>query len=173
MVFQIMYETARTSSDFFFRTLVRMIVEKMIPNYPTRAEQWSEGWRSAGKYFHIRADKIQNLKIDLQRIRWFEELGQVGLFTFIPTKRPDSWVTRNGVRMTQNQWVYNEVIKYIRPERIALFDRFCSRLSDHTWELGLPKQPDNYWILEFMSEPPIFVIKDAREFHHYSSVLRT
>ena len=76
-----MYETARTLPDFFFKTLVRMTMEKMIPIYPTRAQQWSQGWNLAGKYFHIRADQIQSLKIDLQRIRWFEELGQVAYST--------------------------------------------------------------------------------------------
>ena len=144
-----------------------MIMEKLIPIFPTRAEQWDQHWRSAGKYFHIRADKIQNLKIDLQRIRWHEELGQVGLFTFIPTKRPDTWITRFGKRMTQNQWVYSQVMRYLRPERVALFNRFYSRLNDPTSELGLPQQPDNYWILEFLEEPPKFVIKEATVFHHF------
>lgn len=174
MVFQIMYKTVRTSPNFFFRTLVLMTMEKMIPNYPTRAEQWSQGWSFTGKYFHIRADRVQNLKVDLQRIRWVEKLDQVGLFTFIPTtKRPDTWMTRHGKQMTQNQWMYGEVIKYIHPERIALFNRFGSRLNDPTQELGLPKQPDKYWILEFMNEPPKFVVKDTKEFHHFSSTLNT
>ena len=56
--------------------------------------------------------------------------------------------------MTQNQWVDSKVMKYIRPERVALVNHFYSRLNDPTWELGLPKEPDNYWSLEFLSEPP-------------------
>lgn len=75
--------------------------------------------------------------------------------------------------MTQNQWVYSEVVKYIRPERIALFDRFHSKLNDPTWKRGLPKQSDEYWILEFVKEPPKFVIKDVKEFHHFSSTPKT
>lgn len=173
MVFQIMYETARTSPEFFLRTLVMMTMEKMVPIYPTRAEQWSEGWCFAGKYFHIKIDRIQNLKVNLQRIRWLEELDQVGLFSFVPTKRPDTWTTRFGKKMTQNEWVYSEVIKYIPPKRIALFDRFGSRLNDPAWELGLPKQPDQYWMLELLDEPPKFVVKDAKEFHHFSSTPMT
>ena len=70
--------------------------------------------------------------------------------------------------MTQNQWVYSKVVKYIRPERISLFNRFGSRLHDPTWELGLPKQPAKYWVLGSMEEPPRFVIKDAKEFHHFT-----
>ena len=54
--------------------------------------------------------------------------------------------------MTQNQWFYSKVMKYILPERVALFNRFYSRLNDPTLELGLPKQPDNYWVLEFLSK---------------------
>ena len=175
MVFQIMHETARTSPDFFFKTVVRIIMEKMIPVYPTtRAEQWSQGWALAGKYFLIRAGRVQNLKVDLQRLRWFEELvGQVGLFCFIPTKRPDAWVIRNGKRMTQNQWVYSEVIKYIRPERIDLFNRFRTKLSDPTWDLGLSKMPEQYWILEPKREPPSFTLKDAKEFHHFKPTPET
>ena len=171
MVFQIMYETARISPNLFFRTIVRMIMEKMIPIYPTRAEHWSQGWALAGKYFLIRAGQVQNLKVDLQRIRWFEELGQVGLFCFIPTKRPDAWVIKDGKRMTQNQWIYGEVTKYIRPERIDLFNRFRIKLSDPTWELGLPKLPDKYWILEPSGNPPSFTLKDAMEFHHFKPTL--
>ena len=46
-------------------------------------------------YFHIYAERVENLTLDLQRIRWVEELRLVRLFCFFET-HPDSTVVING-----------------------------------------------------------------------------
>ena len=104
--------------------------------------------------------------INLKRVRWLEELELIRIFVFVST-RPDTMVSIEGVEMTQNQWVYSQVMRFIRPERVALFNRFYSRLNDPTLEFGLPKQLDNYWVLEFLNKPPKFVITEATVFHHF------
>ena len=74
-----------------------------------------------------------NLSMDLRRLRWFKELGQVCLYVFL-LMRVDKMVTIGGVRMTQNKWIYHEVTRIIFANRIALFDRYYSRLSDPDFE---------------------------------------
>ena len=58
----------------------------------------------------------------------FEELGQVRLYMFLPN-RDDKMVTINGERMSQNQWIYREVVKIVSADRVALSDRYFNRLK--------------------------------------------
>ena len=159
-----MYNTACASSDLHFKTMMLQILEKLIPSFSTRVEQWSEGWHLSGGYFSIRADRVMNLSIDLRRLRWYEELGLVRLYMFLPTKA-DMMVTINGERMTQNQWVYCEVVKVVATDRVALFNRYFSRLNDPEFKYGLPKLPDTYRILENLTVPFQWIEKEATEFH--------
>ena len=105
-----------------------------------------------------------NLSTDLRRLRWFEELGQVHLYVFLPT-RVDKMVTIGGVRMTQNQWIYREVTRIVFVNRIALFDRYYSRLSDLEFEYGLSRLPDTYRILENLIVPFQWIEMKAIKFH--------
>lgn len=159
-----MYYTACASSDLHFKTMMLWTLEKLIPSFPTRAEQWSEGWHLSGGYFNIRADRVMNLSIDLRRLRWFEELGQVRLYMFLPT-RVDKMVTIGGMRMTQNQWIYREVTRIVSTNGIALFDRYYSRLSDPDFEYGLPRLPDTYRILENLTVSFQWIDMEAIKFH--------
>ena len=97
----------------------------------------------SGGYFNIQVDLIMNLSTDLRKLRWFEELGQVCLYMFLPT-RVDMMVTINGVRMTQNQWIYREVTRVVSADRVALFNRYYSRLSDPEFEYGRTKNMGKY-----------------------------
>lgn len=53
----------------------------------------------------------------------------------------------------QNQLIYREVKKIIPIDRIALFNRYFSRLNDPEFQYGLPKFPDTYRILENLTVP--------------------
>ena len=72
-----------------------------------------------GGYFNIQANRVMSLSTDLRRLHWFEELGQVRLYMFLPT-RDDKMVTINGERMSQNQWIYREVVKIVLADRVTL-----------------------------------------------------
>ena len=152
------------SSDLRFKTLVLWTLEKLNPLRPTRAQQWSEGWHLSGGYFNIRANRVMSLSTDLRRLRWFEELGQVRLYMFLPTL-DDKMVTINGERMSQNQWIYCEVVKVVSADRIALSDRYSSRLIDPDFEFSLPKFPDTYKILENLTIPFEWIEMEATRFH--------
>ena len=160
-----MYYTACASSDLLFKTMMLWTLEKVNPSYPTRVVQWwSEGWHLSGGYFDIRVDHIMNLSMDLHRLRWFEELGQVRLCMFLPT-RVDKMVTIGGMRMSQNQWIYREATRIVSTNRIALFDRYYNRLSDLEFEYGLPRLPDTYRILENLTVPFQWIDMEAMKFH--------
>ena len=156
-----MYYMACASSDLHFKTMMLWTLEKLNPSYPTRAVQWSEGWHLSGMYFNIRVDRVMNLSTDLHRLRWFEELGQVRLYVFLPM-RVDKMVMIGGMRMMQNQWIYREVTR-ISVNRIALFDRYYSRFSDPDFEYGLPRLPDR--ILENLTVHFQWFDMEAMKFH--------
>ena len=94
----------------------------------------------------------------------FEELGQVRLYMFLPT-RDDKMVTINGERMSQNQWIYREVVKIVSFDRVALFDRYSSRLIEPEFEFSLPSLPDAYRILENLTKPFQWIEMEATRFH--------
>ena len=83
---------------------------------------------------------------------------------FLPT-RVDKMVTIGGVRMTQIQWIYREVTRIVSANRISLFDRYYSRLSDPEFECGLPRLPDTYRILENLTVPFQWIEMEAIKFH--------
>ena len=69
--------------------------------------------------------------------------------------------------MTQNQWIYREVLKSIPANRVALWDRYIGRLSDPMFIHGLPLLPEVYRMCETMESPPRDVDVTARFFHNY------
>ena len=84
---------------------------------------------------------------------------------FLPTQ-VDTMVTIGGIlRMTQNQWIYREVTKVVSADRVALFDRYYSRLNDLEFEYGLPRLPDTYRILENLTIPFQWIDMEAIKFH--------
>ena len=74
-------------------------------------------------------------------------------------------VTIGGVSMTQNQLIYRKVTRIVSINRIALFDRYYSRLSDPDFEYGLPRLPDTYRILENLTVPFQSIDMEGMKFH--------
>ena len=76
-------------------------------------------------------------------------------------------VTVDGETMTQNQWVYREVLKALPANRVALWDCYISRLSDPTFIYGLPVLHEVYKMCGTMESPPRYANVTARHFHNY------
>ena len=112
------------SPSYQLRHRMGKAMEKLATPPSSRVQQPSNGWNFSGDYFCIRADRVGNLRIDLKRIRWLEELKLVQLIIFFSNKRMDRMVTYKGEQMTTNQWVYKAVREILPAERIAVWDRF-------------------------------------------------
>ena len=136
-------------------------MEKLATPPRTRIQQPTNGWNFSGDYFCIRADKVGNLWIDLKRVRWLEELKLVQLFIFFPDKRMDTMVTYG---LTTNQWVYKAMREVLLAKRIAIWDRYQSKLGNPQSPLGLPGLPDKYLELDIRAKPPVYSEIEAKEF---------
>lgn len=79
--------------------------------------------------------------------------------------QPHAWVTVDGVRMTQNQWIYREVRQVLDANRISLYKYYFSILNNPQSKLGLPAMLKTYRILQTEEEPPRFTEVVARSYH--------
>ena len=120
-------------------------------------------------YFHIYAERVENLTLDLQRIRWVEELRLVRLFCFFET-HSGSTVVINGSILFQNRWMYDLVASVIPIDKIAVMGRGTSSTNPSS-ALSLPQLPYVYRILEVFSPVPYYVYTPAHEFHGYEEMI--
>lgn len=165
---QRMYPLACQSPSIETRNLVMQTLDRLTEPHPSRIQRgWerSTNWESGTRYFHIYASEVGNLRLDLQRVRWIEELRLVRMFCFIGT-RPSSLVTINGRTMTQNRWVYEQVVSIIPADRVAVLDRTTPN-SGIGATYGLPDLPHVYRALNTLSSTPYFVPIAACDFHGY------
>ena len=139
-------------------------LKKLVIPPRSRIQQPTNGWNFSGDYFCIRTDRIGNLRIDLKRIKWLEELKLVQLFIFFPDKRMDTMVPIGGKLITTNQWIYMAVRDILPAKRIAVWNRFQSILGDPKSPLGLPVLSDKYLELNIRAEPPEFSEIEAVDF---------
>ena len=65
----------------------------------------------------------------------------------------------------QNPWIYHEVMKIVLIDRIAMFNRYFSKLNDPESKYNLPKLPDTYRILENLTVPFRYIEMKATRFH--------
>ena len=138
--------------------------EKLVPNYPTRVEQWLERWHLAGSHFVIDTEQIEDLPISLRRLRWTEELGQACYYTFSPV-RVDIMVTIDGETMTQNQWIYREVTKVIPADRIVVLNRYFCEIGSIDSEYRIPTLPKVYRFLDNQTVPFSWYEMNAIKYH--------
>ena len=85
---QRMYPLACQSPSIETRNLVMQTLDRLTEPHPSRIQRgWerSTNWESGTRYFHIYASEVGNLRLDLQRVRWIEELCLVRMFCFIGT----------------------------------------------------------------------------------------
>ena len=162
-----MFLAACNSPDFSFRQRMIWIIETLADPFLNRARRNYNGWQWSGRYFFIYAERTANLAMDLRRLKWYDMLKLVRLFIFVPTNRVSVPVTIDGESMTQNQWIYREVLKALPANRVALWNREISRLSDPNYFHGLPALPEVYRMCETMESPPRYFGVTARHFHNY------
>ena len=152
--------------------MVMKTLESLTNPHPSCINQ---GWRqvtccvTGTPYFHIYAKRVENLTLDLERIRWVEELRLVRLFCFFKT-HPGSTVAINGSILSQNRWVYELVSGIIPIDRIAVMGRGISS-TNHSSSLSLPQLPYVYRTLEVFSPVPYYVYTPAHEFHGYKEMI--
>ena len=76
----------------------------------------------------------------------------------------DNMTTYKGERMTTNQWIYKAAREVLPANRIAVWERFQSRLGNPDSPLGLPDLPAKYLELDIRTEPPAYYEFEAEEF---------
>lgn len=152
------------SPSYQLRNRLGEALEKLATPPRSRIQQPSNGWNFSGDYFCIRADRVGNLRIDLKRIRWLEELKLVQLFIFFSDKRLDRMTIYKGKRMTTNQWIYKAAREVLPAERIAVWERYQGRLGNPESPFGLPELPVKYRELNMRAEPPVYYEVEAKEF---------
>ena len=163
LVRKIFYSTACQSSNLEFRMEVAKMIDILSEPHHTRIERgWSRNdfWMLGGHYFAIFASEVGNLSRDIQRMKHFEELKVVRLFSFWGT-RTRIMITVGGRTMTQDRWVYEEVTKIISPDHIAIMP---TQSNTSRRKMGLPNGPNKYRILEPSSQPPHFIEIDAAQY---------
>ena len=72
--------------------------------------------------------------------------------------------TYKGERMTTNQWIYKAAREVLPANRIAVWERFQSRLGNPNSPLGLSDLPAKYLELDIRAEPPTYYEFDAEDF---------
>lgn len=136
-----MFKNACDSPDYEVRDKMMHIVFKLTHPYyngrfqgRTHQECWSQG-----EYFDIDADQLANFDKDMKRLKIAEKLKIIRLYWFKRTKDPDAKITINGEVISQDKWVYDQVTKFVHPNRIAFVDLPLP---------GMPRFPPEHWILE-------------------------
>ncbi len=144
-----------------------------MPHFTRIQMGWSRlrFWGRGSETFNIRADLIGNLKVDLRRVKWTEELKMVRYFSFYP-HIPRAEVHRNGQTYNWNRWVYDQVVAVIPADRVIVQGRSGPK-SGKGATFALPQLPDTYRILENLSEPPFFKEKSAAEYHGYKALMKS
>ena len=113
--------------------------------------------------FFIRAEAVDHLDSDLRRLKWANSLNIIEIFKFWPTD-PTSKIVKNGKKISQNRWVYDQVLTILPSDRIAVFGR---RHELNRITKALPALPRVYRMLEPSNNPPTFKKTKACEFHLY------
>ena len=171
---QQLYPSACLSPSIAIRNMVMHTLDQLIDPHPTQVKHgWDQNmcWISRSEYFHIYAKKVENLTLDLQRVRWIEELRLVYLFCFFGT-HSSTPITIDGLVMSQNRWVYDQVTRVIPADRVAVMDRRSSLFGSGA-TFGLPQVPDVYKILEPLAVHPYFQYIPASVFHGYTKAKYT
>lgn len=156
-----MYETACRSTNYIFCMRVVQILKRISMSHPSCIQC---GWSTIcfwdrGDHFNIRVDHLDNLSIDLERIRWHEQL-KVRFFHSHGTS--PNRMTSDGT-MTLNRWVYNSVIPI---DRVMGFER-RTHASSRGWLFGMPQLPWNYRILSYLEGRPTYFISPVLIYHTY------
>ena len=164
LIFQIMYNTACQSSKYEFRLAMYTILERIsMPIFIRNRRGWHNlrFWGQSGGWFTIHANLVGNLKTNLRRIKWTEELKMVRYFLFRPI------VSRyfGGRELTWNREIYDKIAAIIPTDRIIVHGR--QQETDNGDNFGLPKLPHTYRILECLEDPPFFKKLPASEYHCY------
>lgn len=166
MVFQIMYLAACNSPSLQFRDTVMSILNSLIlPVREPFRSRWFyvDWWGPEAYYYFVRAEAAEFIEMDLRRIKWAESLKIISIFKFWPTD-PDLKLVKDGKEVSQNRWVYEQVLRVLPRNRVAVAGR-KSKLTVITKDF--PELPRVYHLLEITKYPPTFRKIKACNYHLY------
>ena len=132
---------------------------------PLLSHRWFyiDWWGQDTHYFFIRAEAVAHIDSDLWRLKWANSLNIISIFKFWPTD-PTKKIFKNGEEISQNRWVYDQVLTILAQDRVAVFGR-RDELNPIT--RAFPTLPRVYRMLEPSNNPPTFKKTKACEFHLY------
>ena len=121
------------------------VIDKLYNPIRTRwpGIQW---WRIVPTYNVVDAMFLDELEINIKRIRLLERLKVIRLFVFRGVE-PETFITQNGVQVQQNRWVYDRILTVIPAERILVLRKEME---------GLPTVPKDYRLLNTRENPPSY-----------------
>ena len=140
--FFITFEKACASEDYLFWEKMKRVIDKLYNPIMIRMS-W---WQIAPDYEVIDVIFIDELDVNLKRVQLLERLRVIRLFTFRAVSQ-DTFIVRNDVRVSQNRWVYEQILKVLPADRVMVL-----------WKdrEGLPKIPRDYRWLHPMENPPYY-----------------
>ena len=97
-----------------------------LPGVDPYLSRWFyiDWWGRDTHYFFIRAEVVDHIDVDLRRLKWANSLNIITIFKFwrrIPTKK----LIKNGEEISQNRWVYDQVLTVLAYDCVAVFGRRC------------------------------------------------
>lgn len=120
-------------------------------------------WGPNTYYYFVRAEATDHIEMDLRRLKWAESLKIISIFKFWPTD-PSQKLIKDGKEVSQNRWVYEQVLKVLPKNRIAVAGR-RAKLTPITRDF--PILPRVYHVLEISNYPPTFKKVKACIYHLY------
>ena len=103
-------------------------------------------WKIVPAFNMIDARFLEELEIDLKRVRLLERLRIVRLFVFRGVA-PKTFITRDGVQVSQNRWVYDKALTVLPADRVMVLAKD---------QEGLPAIPKDYRWLNTRENPPSY-----------------
>lgn len=106
---------------------------------------WTLSWSPSGGIYHIDANQVGNMKPNLKRIRWAEQLRVVNLYIYSGTTKITALLNFHSTTRTWNHWVYHEVTNLLPISRILASG------APTCW-----KAPLDLIVLDCTTDPPLY-----------------
>ena len=117
-VFFLVFEMDCVSEDFAFREKIMLVIDRFY-NPLTAGIPGINWWRFVPTYNTVDASYLNELEVNMKRIQLLERLKVIRLFIFRGVS-PTTYIVRNEIRVLQNRWVYDQVLKIIPADRIMV-----------------------------------------------------
>ena len=84
-----MFNTAQTSTNFFFRENMLCMLEEVFFPWDYKFHRQNLFWLDEGNYLYINASQMAFLEYDHIRFSWMEKLKIIQLYLFIAIPEPE------------------------------------------------------------------------------------